>query len=78
MNIGIGFAVAEASIESNASVTISSSSTSRVESAVEKLKKTYPSAKVAGYACDLSKKTLEEDIKDLFEKTGKLDHIVFT
>jgi len=75
---GIGFAVAEASLESGASVTISSSRISRVESAVERLKKTYPSSKVAGYPCDLSKPTLEKDIEALFEKTGKIDHIVYT
>jgi NAD(P)-dependent dehydrogenase (short-subunit alcohol dehydrogenase family) len=75
---GIGFAVAEASLESGASVTISSSSSSRVESAVEALRKSYPEGKVAGYSCDLSKPTLEQDIEALFKQTGKVDHIVFT
>lgn len=42
------------------------------------LKKAYPSSKIAGYACDLSKPTLEKDLEALFEQTGKLDHIVFT
>jgi NAD(P)-dependent dehydrogenase (short-subunit alcohol dehydrogenase family) len=59
-------------------VTISSSSSSRIEAAVGALKESYPFGKIAGYACDLSKPTLEKDIEALFEKTGKLDHIVFT
>jgi len=75
---GIGFAVAEASIESGASVTISSSSTARVESSIQALQKSYPSSKVQGFACDLSKPTLEKDIEALFEKTGTVDHIIFT
>jgi len=75
---GIGFAVAEASLESGASVTVSSSSSSRVSSTVASLKSSYPTGKVAGYVCDLSTSSLETNIKELFEKTGKLDHIVFT
>ena len=59
-------------------MTISSSSTIRVESAVSKLKTSYPGSKVTGYSCDLSKPSLEQDIEALFEKVGKVDHIVFT
>jgi NAD(P)-dependent dehydrogenase (short-subunit alcohol dehydrogenase family) len=75
---GAGFCVAEASLESGASVTVSSSSTERVNSAVERLKSSYPDGKVAGYQCDLSKPTVEADIEKLFEQTGKVDHVVFT
>ncbi|KAG4429022.1 hypothetical protein IFR05_015495 [Cadophora sp. M221] len=75
---GIGYAVAEASIESGASVTISSSNTTRVTSSIDSLKTSYPSATVSGYACDLSTPSLETDIEALFEKTGKVDHIVYT
>jgi len=78
INIGIGFAVAEASLESGAIVTISSSDINRVESKVEALRKSYPLGDIKGYACDLSNPTLEADIEALFQKTGKLDHIVFT
>ena len=70
--------MAEATLESGASVTISSSSTTRVESSIQKLKSSYPDSKVTGYACDLSKPSLEQDIEELFKKTGKIDHIVFT
>ncbi|KAJ8069130.1 hypothetical protein OCU04_002804 [Sclerotinia nivalis] len=75
---GIGYGVAEASLESGASVTISSSSPDRVAKAVQELQNSYPDGKIAGYACDLSKSTLESDVEKLFEQTGKVDHIVFT
>ncbi|KAA8567644.1 hypothetical protein MFRU_010g02240 [Monilinia fructicola] len=75
---GIGYCVAEASLESGASVTISSSSVDRVAKGVERLHSSYPGGKVTGYACDLSKSTVESDIEKLFEQAGKVDHIVFT
>ncbi|CAN8105915.1 unnamed protein product [Discula destructiva] len=75
---GIGFGVAEASLASGAHVTVSSSSQSRVESTVKQLKSSFPDAPVRGYACDLSKATVEQEIESLFEKVGKVDHIVFT
>ncbi len=76
--IGIGYAVAEASIESGASVTVSSSSSDRVTSTIKKIQTAYPGAKITGYACDLSKSTLEQDIEALFKQVGKIDHIVYT
>lgn len=77
---GIGYAVAEACIESSAQVTISSSSPERVKSSISSLQSSYPStkSKISGYSCDLSKPTLEEEIEALFSKTGQVDHIVFT
>ncbi|KAL3418836.1 short chain dehydrogenase [Phlyctema vagabunda] len=75
---GIGLGVAEGALASGASVTISSSNPKRVESAVAGLKEAFPSSKIAGYVCDLSKPSLEQDIEALFEKTGKVDHIVFS
>lgn len=75
---GLGFAVAEASLASGAHVTVSSSNLSRVESSVQKLKASFPSSSVAGYACDLSQPTVEKDIEALFFKVGKVDHIVYT
>lgn len=81
VDLGIGYGVAEALVEHGALVTISSSSSSRVDSAVAKLKKTYPSAdsRITGYVCDIGDASIaEENIKTLFEKTGKLDHVVCT
>ncbi len=78
---GIGFSVAEASLEYGASVIISSSQKARVQSAIEQLLTTYPSAKgrISGYPCDLSSPSLEANIEQLFSQCGgKLDHIVFT
>ncbi|CZR63750.1 related to enoyl-[acyl-carrier-protein] reductase 1 [Phialocephala subalpina] len=77
---GIGYGVAEALIESSADITISSSSPDRVKSSIVSLQKSYPNikTKISGYACDLSKPSLEQDLEALFEKTGKVDHIVFT
>ncbi|KFY16051.1 hypothetical protein V491_05451 [Pseudogymnoascus sp. VKM F-3775] len=77
---GIGYGVAEALIESSAHITISSSSPDRVKNAISSLQDSYPLAKtsIKGFACDLSKPTLEQDLEDLFEKTGEVHHIVFT
>jgi NAD(P)-dependent dehydrogenase (short-subunit alcohol dehydrogenase family) len=78
---GLGFGVAEAALEYGASVVISSSQQSRVDEAIASLQKSYPSAKdsVIGYACDLgTEATLEENVKDLLDKTGIVDHIVYT
>ena len=78
---GIGYSVAEASLEYGASVVISSSQKARVDAAIDELVKTYPSAKsrVSGHVCDLSSPSLEAEIERLLSQCGgKLDHIVFT
>jgi NAD(P)-dependent dehydrogenase (short-subunit alcohol dehydrogenase family) len=79
---GIGYSVAEACLESSASVTISSSSPDRVSSSVASLKASYPSdsntPRVSGHVCDLSQPSVEKDIEKLFEACGQVDHIVFT
>lgn len=81
---GIGFCVAEACVESGASVTISSSKQDRVDAAVKAIAKTYPSAesRVRGYAYSMADAaTLESNIASLLDKatsSAKLDHIVWT
>ncbi|KAL6718888.1 hypothetical protein ACLMJK_003123 [Lecanora helva] len=78
---GIGYSVAEASLEYGASVIISSSQKSRVDAAIDRLLQTYPSAqgRLSGYACDLSSATLEANVEHLFSQCGgKLDHVAFT
>ena len=78
---GIGYSVAEASLEYGASVIISSSQKARVDTAIDQLITTYPSAegRIVGYPCDLSSPSLEANIERLFSQCGdKLDHIVFT
>jgi len=75
---GIGFGVAAASLAAGARVSISSSSHPKVQSKVSQLKEWFPKSEVEGFAADLNKPTLQRDLHDLFEKVGKLDHIVFT
>jgi NAD(P)-dependent dehydrogenase (short-subunit alcohol dehydrogenase family) len=76
---GLGFAVAEASLSSGASVTISSSQQKNIDSAIERLHASYPnSLKPRGFTCDLSKSTVEQDLEKLFEQVGKVDHIIYT
>ncbi|MCJ1244659.1 hypothetical protein MMC30_001858 [Trapelia coarctata] len=78
---GIGYSVAEATLESGAHVIISSSNPSRIDAAVASLLKSYPSAKdrLSGHACDLSNpSTLEDNVAALFARCGELNHVVFT
>ncbi|KAL2218596.1 hypothetical protein M432DRAFT_546348 [Thermoascus aurantiacus ATCC 26904] len=78
---GIGFCVAEASIEHGATVIVSSSRPERVESAVSRIRESYPSAKdrISGHVLDLSSPTVEDAIAAFFEKIGgPIDHIVYT
>ena len=75
---GIGFGVAAASLASSASITISSSSESRLQSAIEKLRDEFPKAVISSQVCDLSSPSAEQEIESLFEKIGKADHIVYT
>ena len=81
---GIGFGIAEALLEHDATVIISSSSQGRVSGAVEELYAINPAAKgrVQGIVCNLgSPDEVESDVKGLFLKVapgGKLDHVVYT
>ncbi|OCL06709.1 NAD(P)-binding protein [Glonium stellatum] len=78
---GIGFGVAEACLEYGATVTISSSSSQKVQNAISALQSSYPSTKsrVFGHACNLNDpSTLDSNIAALFSKVGTLDHVVFT
>ncbi|KAF5611609.1 fusarubin cluster-dehydrogenase [Fusarium subglutinans] len=82
---GIGFGVAEAAIQNGASsVFISSSSQTKISSAIERLKENNQSSKAQlhGFPCNLgSPDTLTSEVENLFTevaKSGKLDHVVFT
>lgn len=90
---GLGFALAEALLEQHPPVShiiVSSSNPSRIESALSKLRASYPVAtkttKLDGVTCDLGDEDeLEENIKGLFEKLPldagkgeKLNHVVHT
>ena len=80
---GIGFAVAEACIEYGAKVTIASSSQTRVDGAVEKLKNAYSNAEVGGVQVDLKSKDVETQLVALFDHATShakhpIDHVAFT
>ncbi|MCJ1307942.1 hypothetical protein MMC25_001590 [Agyrium rufum] len=78
---GIGYSVVEACLEFGATVIISSSNQSKIDSSIASLLKDYPSAKdrLSGHACNLGDgATLESNVKTLFETAGKLNHVVFT
>jgi NAD(P)-dependent dehydrogenase (short-subunit alcohol dehydrogenase family) len=75
---GLGFGVAAASLASSASITISSSSESRLQSAIDKLHVEFPTAVITGQVCDLSSPNAEQAIESLFEKVREVDHIVYT
>lgn len=83
---GIGFGVAEAALQNGAaSVFISSSSSTKISSALERLQGSNTSAtksQVQGFQCNLaSPDTLNSEVENLFAhvaKEGKLDHVVFT
>lgn len=79
---GIGYGVAEASLEHGCTVFISSSNQDRVNKTVSKLQGLYPSAKdrITGFACNLGDEaSLDGNIKELFEKVGKgIDYVVHT
>ena len=66
---GIGLATAKAAAKEGASVVIVSSKQEKINQALKDL----PGGS-AGYAVDLSK---EENIKDLFGKTGNFDHLIY-
>lgn len=84
---GIGFAVAQAAVESGAIVTISSSSEEKIAASIEKLKactrpdSTYSEQQqqhqnISGHACDLYDLTkLEDNLRSLFDSaTGSGTH----
>jgi NAD(P)-dependent dehydrogenase (short-subunit alcohol dehydrogenase family) len=84
---GIGFAVAEASIEYGAAtVIISGSSPERVKTATSRLSNSYATknCQIIGFACNLKQEdSLESDIAALFDTassngTEKISHVVFT
>ena len=81
---GIGFGIAEALLEHNASVIISSSSEERVSNAVRRLKSTNPAAdgRIQGIVCNLGNQTtMETEVGNLFSQVshgGKLDHVIYT
>jgi len=82
---GIGFCVAEASVESGAVVIVASSRQEKIDKAIERIKTAYPEKayNISGTPCDLASPDVESSIKKLLEFAtnggkDKLDHIVNT
>lgn len=83
---GIGYAIAEASIENSATVIISGSKQDKVDLKVTALQESYPEAaeRISGKVCDLSNLEQQESnivaILDFASNNGakKLNHIVNT
>lgn len=69
---GIGFGVAKAALASGASVTIASSSAAKLADAVARL---GGGENIRGEPVDVKD---ENSVKALFEKTGKVDHVVYS
>lgn len=83
---GIGFAVAEAALEHNATVTICGSNPDKLKQALSELQLSYPSATsdshLLGVQCDLmDEENLENNIENLLQVAAgasKINHIVIT
>ena len=83
---GIGFCVAEAALEHDANVIVSSSTQAKIDKTISRLQASYPdkATKISGYVCDLAElSALESNIEALLKaatenNTKKIDHIVFT
>jgi NAD(P)-dependent dehydrogenase (short-subunit alcohol dehydrogenase family) len=83
---GIDFCVAEASIESGATVVISGSRQPKIDPTIERIKSSYTDSgpQISGHTCDLANtETLEQNLEALLrlatnDGKEKLDHIVFT
>lgn len=76
---GMGICLAQGLIEFGATVYLSSSREAKVSEGVQSILSDYPLAKgrIYGYPCDLSSQQVEENLEQLFEQVGNVNHIVF-
>jgi len=76
---GVGISVAQALVESGATIILSSSRASKVKDVCTQLIRDYPDAedRIYGFACDLASPDVEANIEALFKKVGDVDHIVY-
>ncbi|CAH0037965.1 unnamed protein product [Clonostachys solani] len=82
---GVGFAIAEACVDLGARVVVASRSQDKVNTAVERLKRSYENAtdRIQGYVCDLARGEVEAELTKLFNDitdkgSNPLDHVVST
>lgn len=64
---GVGYAIAEATVEFGANMVVVSRTQDNVDKALQRLHASYPehNSQVRGFVCDLSSPTAEEDITKL-------------
>lgn len=78
---GVGLAVAHELIRSSASVILTSSRKTKLDAVLDELRKCYPDAaannKINGRVCDLGVPHIEQNVIELFNSIGKLDHIIY-
>jgi len=82
---GIGFAVAEASVEYGAIVVVASSTQEKIKKTIARIQASYPEAgdRIRGHRVDLASDDVESQVKTLLEFATdggqhKLDHVVDT
>jgi NAD(P)-dependent dehydrogenase (short-subunit alcohol dehydrogenase family) len=81
---GIGLGVAKLALKEGVRVAIFSSSPTRVATAVDDLRKEFPSAQITGHDCNLKTEDVEARLEKLFTEVvaanggTSLDHIIFT
>ena len=76
---GVGLAVARLLLSHNASIILSSSRQKKVDFCISTLQSEFPSLKtnIKGHACDLATPNVEDNIINLFEHVGTINHVVY-
>ncbi|KAL8724578.1 MAG: hypothetical protein Q9166_007873 [cf. Caloplaca sp. 2 TL-2023] len=83
---GIGFCAAEAALEHDAYIIVSSSTQAKIDKTISRLQTSYPDKahNITGHICDLAQlANMESNIEALFkaateDNTKKIDHVVWT
>ncbi|KAK7958261.1 short chain dehydrogenase/ reductase [Apiospora saccharicola] len=80
---GIGFAVAKLCLAEKARVVVASSSQTKVDGAIKRLREAFPQAEPTGYTIDLGSEAVEGKLESLLAEITKskaepLDHIINT
>lgn len=76
---GVGTAVTHALLQAGANVIITSSRQLKLDYVLEKFKEQYPGLKerLTGHICDLACDEVEQNIIELFQNVGRLNHIIY-
>ena len=76
---GVGVAVTHALLQAGASVILTSSRQSKLNSVLNQLRGQYPGceSKINGHTCDLGSDQIEQNVIDLFMQINRLNHIIY-